>query len=128
MSKRKKEIQKRKRLADDGPEDNGVEGSIPQKDLTDDASAPGQTRHEAQTSPSAGDKKKADSKLSPGPRKTSEKRKPDTGRRASAEDGTGKGRETFLLLLLVLYVLVLGLGTAGELFEIQWILDLSIFR
>lgn len=128
MSKRKKEILKRKRLADDGQEGNGAEETIPQNDLTDDAPAPGQKPHEAQASPPAGDRKKADSKPSPGPRKNSERRKPDTGRRVSAEDGTGKGRETFLLLLLVLYVLVLGLGTAGELFEIQWILDLGIFR
>lgn len=33
-----------------------------------------------------------------------------------------------LLGLLVLYVLLLGLGTAGELFEVEWILHLPIFR
>jgi hypothetical protein len=32
------------------------------------------------------------------------------------------------LALLILYVLLLGLGTLGELFNIEWILDLPIFR
>ena len=39
-----------------------------------------------------------------------------------------RNRENFLLGLLVLYVLLLGLGTAGELFEVEWILNLPIFR
>ena len=30
--------------------------------------------------------------------------------------------------LLVLYVLLLGLGTIGEIWEIEWILDLPLFR
>jgi hypothetical protein len=40
----------------------------------------------------------------------------------------GKNKENFLLALLVLYVLLLGLGTVGELFETEWILNLPIFR
>jgi len=32
------------------------------------------------------------------------------------------------LSLLVLYVLLLGLGTVGEVWSIEWILDLPIFR
>jgi hypothetical protein len=30
--------------------------------------------------------------------------------------------------MLVVYVLLLGLGTAGELFEIEWILNLPLFK
>ncbi|MBT3365720.1 MAG: hypothetical protein HN472_06770 [Nitrospina sp.] len=30
--------------------------------------------------------------------------------------------------LLVLYVFLLGLGTVGEIWEIEWILDLPLFR
>ena len=32
------------------------------------------------------------------------------------------------LTVLILYVFLLGLGTIGELWEIEWILDLPIFR
>jgi hypothetical protein len=32
------------------------------------------------------------------------------------------------LSLLVLYVFLLGLGTVGEVWSIEWILDLPIFR
>ncbi|MBI4379559.1 MAG: hypothetical protein HY578_10735 [Nitrospinae bacterium] len=32
------------------------------------------------------------------------------------------------LAILILYVFLLGLGTLGELFNIEWILDLPIFR
>jgi len=32
------------------------------------------------------------------------------------------------LAVLILYVFLLGLGTIGEVWEIEWILDLPIFR
>ncbi|MFQ5483162.1 MAG: hypothetical protein ACE5ER_10425 [Nitrospinaceae bacterium] len=32
------------------------------------------------------------------------------------------------LALLFLYLILLGLGTIGELFDIEWILDLPLFR
>lgn len=32
------------------------------------------------------------------------------------------------LSVLVLYILVLGLGTIGEIWEVDWILDLPLFR
>ena len=32
------------------------------------------------------------------------------------------------LTLLVLYVLLLSLGTIGEIWEVEWILDLPVFR
>lgn len=37
-------------------------------------------------------------------------------------------RENLLLGLLVLYVFLLGLGTVGELFEIEWVLNLPLFK
>ena len=40
----------------------------------------------------------------------------------------GKNKENLLLGMLVVYVLLLGLGTVGELFEIEWILNLPLFR
>jgi hypothetical protein len=39
-----------------------------------------------------------------------------------------RGRENLLLGLLIVYVLLLGLGTFGELFEVEWILNLPLFR
>jgi len=47
----------------------------------------------------------------------------------SPEASTGadpKGR--IGLIILVLYVAILALGTVGELFDIEWILDLPLFR
>lgn len=32
------------------------------------------------------------------------------------------------MAILILYVFLLGLGTVGELWDIEWILDLPIFR
>lgn len=47
----------------------------------------------------------------------------------------GKFREYFAkyktqigLTFLVIYVATLGLGTIGELWDVEWILDLAIFR
>jgi len=43
----------------------------------------------------------------------------ETGRKYKGEIG---------LAVLVVYILLLGLGTVGELWDIEWILDLPIFR
>ena len=32
------------------------------------------------------------------------------------------------LAFLILYIFLLGLGTIGELWDVEWILDLAIFR
>jgi hypothetical protein len=37
-------------------------------------------------------------------------------------------KENLLLGALVIYVLLLALGTAGELFEVDWILELPLFK
>jgi len=39
-----------------------------------------------------------------------------------------KIKPSFGLGALVAYVLLLGLGTVGEIWEIEWILDLPLFR
>ena len=39
-----------------------------------------------------------------------------------------KYKGEILLGLLILYVLLLGLGTIGELFKVDWILNLPIFK
>jgi hypothetical protein len=39
-----------------------------------------------------------------------------------------KNKAKFGLGVLVAYVLLLGLGTVGEIWEIEWILDLPLFR
>jgi hypothetical protein len=46
----------------------------------------------------------------------------------SRDTWLGRNKENLLLGLLVLYVFLLGLGTVGELFEIEWILNLPLFR
>jgi len=46
----------------------------------------------------------------------------------AADSWFGQNKETFLLGLLILYVLLLGLGTVGELFEIEWVLNLPLFK
>ena len=66
------------------------------------------------------------------------RKKRETGsRQTAAETGTGvpereavfsRLKENLLIGLLVLYVLLLGLGTFGELFEVEWILSLPLFR
>tara|TARA_B100001123_G_C14833253_1_gene837047 strand:- start:125 stop:313 length:189 start_codon:yes stop_codon:yes gene_type:complete len=39
-----------------------------------------------------------------------------------------KNKEKLGLTALLVYVLLLGLGTIGEIWEVEWILDLPLFR
>lgn len=39
-----------------------------------------------------------------------------------------KNKSRIGMAVLLIYVFLLGLGTVGELWDIQWILDLPIFR
>ena len=39
-----------------------------------------------------------------------------------------RNKEKLGLGALVIYLLILGLGTIGEIWEIEWILDLPLFR
>ena len=64
-------------------------------------------------------------------RKKVKKTRRDDSAPAKATNETswlGQNKENLLLGMLVLYVFLLGLGTMGELFEIEWILNLPLFR
>ena len=64
-------------------------------------------------------------------RKKVKKARRDESAPAKATNETswlGQNKENLLLGMLVLYVFLLGLGTMGELFEIEWILNLPLFR
>ena len=39
-----------------------------------------------------------------------------------------KNKDKLGLAVFLIYVLLLGLGTIGEIWEIEWILDLPLFR
>lgn len=62
------------------------------------------------------------------PPRASHQEKPDAAPRSGKAGWLGRNKENLLLGLLVMYVVLLGLGTVGELFEIEWILNLPIFR
>ena len=47
---------------------------------------------------------------------------------SSGQNFFQKNKAKFGLGALVAYVLLLGLGTVGEIWEIEWILDLPLFR
>ncbi|MDT8395513.1 MAG: hypothetical protein RRA32_03555 [bacterium] len=53
---------------------------------------------------------------------------PPPAKRVPDSSWLGRNKENLLLGMLVLYVFLLGLGTVGELFEIEWILNLPLFR
>jgi len=66
-----------------------------------------------------------------GARKPVESKRPDAANKrgeAVSSGWFGQYKDNLLLGLLVIYVLLLGLGTFGELFEIEWVLDLPLFR
>tara|TARA_B100000686_G_scaffold80695_1_gene87048 strand:+ start:4154 stop:4321 length:168 start_codon:yes stop_codon:yes gene_type:complete len=39
-----------------------------------------------------------------------------------------KNKDRIILGALLVYILLLGLGTIGEIWDIEWILDLPLFR
>ncbi len=39
-----------------------------------------------------------------------------------------KHKDEIILGLLILYIIVLGIGVIGELFDIDWILNLPLFK
>ncbi len=51
-----------------------------------------------------------------------------TSGRSGEQNFFQKNKEKFGLGALVVYVFLLGLGTIGEIWEIEWILDLPLFR
>ena len=51
-----------------------------------------------------------------------------TTERSGEQNFFQKNKENFGLGALLVYVLLLGLGTIGEIWEVEWILDLPLFR
>ena len=51
-----------------------------------------------------------------------------TSDRSEDQNFFKKNKEKLGLGALVVYVFLLGLGTIGEIWEIEWILDLPLFR
>ena len=51
-----------------------------------------------------------------------------TSERSGEQNFFQKNKEKLGLGALVVYVFLLGLGTIGEIWEIEWILDLPLFR
>ena len=47
---------------------------------------------------------------------------------SSEQNFLKKNKQKIGLVALVVYVFLLGLGTIGEIWEIEWILDLPLFR
>jgi hypothetical protein len=68
----------------------------------------------------------------PPPRKEKPAPSPDAARprvgRGEAFSLSTAAKENILLAILSLYVLLLAFGTAGELFEVDWILGLPLFK
>jgi hypothetical protein len=118
MAKRKREIQKRKRQQDSGPE--YIDEAVDTETAPGSAGYPGESGAEVYE-PSDGEPQGA-----PG---SSEKWASTVDPGAAVKDTWfSRNGENLLLGLLVLYVLLLGLGTVGELFEIEWILNLPLFK
>ena len=134
MSKRKREIKKRKQLAGDVREDESLLTTESAEDIeiTQD-SGHGEPEFEDLRPPESpiDDSQILTTPLPSAPKKPAQK-KETSGRQpkaaVAADSWLGQNKENFLLGLLILYVLLLGLGTVGELFEIEWILNLPLFR
>jgi hypothetical protein len=139
MSKRKREIKKRKKLleeaqANESPlaaepiEDVAIQEDTAPEDLGPEAVEPEELLppespiddSQIVTTPAPPPVRR------PVPKKETSDRLPKAT--AATDSWLGKNKENFLLGLLILYVLLLGLGTVGELFEIEWILNLPLFR
>jgi len=135
MSRRKREVQRRKKQAEEalekdghrevptsGPVEPGVEPSreaAPRERTVATGSPEGR-------SPTAAPRARSSSKKKTSNRKPAQVPTPAAG--SAGVSWLAGSRENILLGLLVVYVLLLGLGTAGELFEIEWILNLPLFK
>jgi len=132
MSKRKKEIKKRKKVLVGGDrQDESLQekGPIPLLEGSGDAGPgkPAQAEYPGTIPPAE------DSHIVAAPvaRKSTHKKDMErgpSGTKTEADSWSGRNKENLLLGLLIFYVLLLGLGTVGELFEIEWILNLPLFR
>ncbi len=132
MSKRKREIKKRKKVFEETQADENLLAAEP----VEDAELSGDTDT---VEPDPEDLLPPESPIddsqivsAPPAVKKPVRKKETPVRQSKATTATGswfgQNKENFLLGLLILYVLLLGLGTVGELFEIEWILNLPLFR
>jgi hypothetical protein len=134
MSKRKREIQKRKKLAEEDVKDESLQTAESTTDVETgyDPDPGGTTAREPQRSRSPVDDRQIASPPVPAVKKKAAHKKkvsdPEPSRAAISNSWFGQNKENLLLGLLVFYVLLLGLGTMGELFEIEWILNLPLFK
>jgi hypothetical protein len=149
MSKRKREIKKRKQLEqeleqgqqaqehlDDQPEEHLDEQVAGGQDVAPETveSTPADTFTDGPGEQEYDDGDIVAPSAPPVPktvRKKVKKARRDESAPTKATNETswlGQNKENLLLGMLVLYVFLLGLGTMGELFEIEWILNLPLFR
>jgi uncharacterized membrane protein len=148
MSKRRREIKKRKQQQDmiqqaeeqqaskQIMEEAAVEQEIeePSPDVVPIVGSAVEAEVDFRDEPGVDDSEIIAHSPPPAPKTTRQKSRKDRQKEPApakaAEDTSwlGKNKENLLLGMLVLYVFLLGLGTMGELFEIEWILNLPLFR
>ena len=149
MSKRRREIKKRKQLEqeleqgqqaqehlDDQPEEHLDEQVAGGQDVAPEAveSTLADTFTDGPGEPEFDDGDIVASSSPPAPKaskkkvKRTRKEDPAPAKATNETSWLGQNKENLLLGMLVLYVFLLGLGTMGELFEIEWILNLPLFR
>jgi hypothetical protein len=134
MSKRKREIKKRKKVFEETQADENLLAAEPIEDaeLSGDTDTVEPDPEDLLPPESPIDDNQIVSAPAPPAVKKPVLKKETAVRQSKANTATGswfgQNKENFLLGLLILYVLLLGLGTVGELFEIEWILNLPLFR
>ena len=134
MAKRRKELKKRRKLQEESLPAEPLIEEAPSDGADPEARAPSEDPWDHD--PYAKSPVVEDSQIvaSPPPRGTGggaspprPARKKDLPHKGEA-GWLGRNKENLLLGMLILYVMLLGLGTVGELFEIEWILNLPLFK
>jgi len=135
MSKRKREIKKRKKLLEETPAEENLLAREPAEDVEEREDPSSGASEPEETLPSESESTLDDNQIvsapAPPPARRHDPKKEARVKQPKLSAGDswfGQNKENFLLGLLILYVLLLGLGTVGELFEIEWILNLPLFR
>lgn len=135
MSKRKREILKKKKLADEAVMDASHQTAESTSDVgtESDQDPAGIAAQELQPAHSPVDDSQIVTAPAPSAVKKTAVRKrkspaPEPAKAAVSKSWFDQYKENLLLGLLILYVFLLGLGTMGELLEIEWILNLPLFK
>jgi hypothetical protein len=126
MAKRKREIQRRKKQQE--PRSEHLDKEARDQAIPDPGwgTGSGEALHQDDNQVTAPDPKRDRQPRGEGiAKKRVPPVSPDT---VPGDSRFSNGREKLLLGLLFIYVFLLGLGTVGELFEIEWILNLRIFK